>query len=59
MNKAVAIALFALGLFGIALFVTALQMGRLERAADTVDAIRDSQHTNFGSSYRGWPGSGK
>lgn len=59
MKKAAAIALFALGLFGIALFVTAVQMGRarLEASAnETVEAVRAAQRSgSAGSSYIDWP----
>lgn len=61
MKKAVAIAALVVGLFGIALFVTAVQMGRArieKSAAETVAAVRNSQQSNFGGSYRDWPGRG-
>lgn len=57
MKKTVAIAMFALGLFGLALFVTAVQMARAhieKSAAETVDAVSAAQRGSPGSSYIGW-----
>ena len=62
MNKAIAIAALVLGLWGLAMFVTSVQLHRVRienSATDTVDAVRNSQRGNYGggmsSSYRDWP----
>lgn len=61
MKKARLVAALIAGLFGIALFVTVVQMARARMenaAANTVDAVRSSQRSGsaHGSSYIDWPG---